>query len=269
MVECYSFEEFKTILCFRHHTLVQRLKMAGSRKINFSVCVSELVQTSSEMPTDVTFKIEEDMNKKDEVKAHRLVMGMASEPFRKMLFVTDTEDKESKEIKVSETTVAAFRAMVDAIYDTKTIGESLKEKTVHEMFDVLNLLKKYQIPELVLAARDCLANFPLTEEVVLEVAGEAMKYSNTFEEEAKLLLLHCAKFLQPKFKDVKSVFEFSEVKKEHGEILVELFALMNTITPEQCQNCKNAPCKDGQEVKEEEFSIGLKQWIPWSSTGEL
>ena len=80
-----------------------------------------------------------------------------------------------------------------------------------------------------------------------------------------MLLLHCAKFLLPKLKDVKSVFQFSEVKKEHGEILVELFALMNSITPEKCKNCNHAPCKDGEEVKEEEFYIGLK--VAWNKLG--
>ena len=236
----------------------RRFTMAESKGIDWSLRLAELIQASSEIPTDVTFRIEEDTNEENNVKAHRLVMAMASEPFRNMLFVTNTEDKEAKEISVKETTLAAFRAMVDAIYNTKTINESLKEKTVHEMFAVLYLVKKYRIPELVLSARDCLATFPLSQDVVLEVAGDAMKYLTTFDEEAKELLLRCAKFLKPKFKDVKTVFEFITVNKELGDIMIELFVLMNSIKPEQCDNCKQVPCKDGQGANEDEFYAGLK-----------
>ena len=228
--------------------------MAESKGIDWSLRLAEVIKASSDIPTNITFKIE-DIGKEKDVKAHKLVMGMASEAFGKMLYV---HDKEAKEIVVKETTVAAFTAMVDAIYNTKTIHESLKDKTVHEMFAVLNLVKKYQIPELVVTARDCLATFPLREEAVLEVAGDAIQYLDTFDEEAKELLLHCAKFLQPKFKDAKSVFVFVAANKKHGDTMVELFALMEGIKPEQCHNCSQVPCKDGQEVKEEEIRVGLK-----------
>ena len=182
----------------------RRFEMAESDGIDWKLRLVEVIKESSEIQTDTTFKIEKD-NKEEYVKAHRLVLGMASEVFRKMLFVTSTSDREAKEILVKETTVAAFRAMVDAIYNTKTIRKSLVDKTVPEMFAVLNLVKKYEIPELVLTTRDCLATFPLSEEVVLEVAGDAIKYINIFDEEAKELMLHCAKFLMPKLSDTGAV----------------------------------------------------------------
>ena len=226
--------------------------------IHWSLRLAQFLEASSEIPTDINFKIEDETKEEKNVKAHRMVMGMASPAFRKMLFVTRTDDKVAEEISVEETSEAAFRAMVEAIYNTKTIKESLKEKTVHEMFAVLNLVKKYQIPELVLPARDCLATFPLTEEVVLEVAGDAMKYLNTFDEEAKELLIHCAKFLKPKFVGENSVFKFTAANKERGDILLELFALMDNIKPEKCENCIQTQCKDGQEVTEGEFYVGLR-----------
>ena len=118
--------------------------MAESMGIDWNLRTAEVIKESSEMKTDITFKIEEDNNKEEDVKAHRLLLGMASSGvLRKMLFVTGTNDKEAKEISVKETTVAAFRGMVDAIYNTKTIPESHGNKTVREMFAVLNPVKKY------------------------------------------------------------------------------------------------------------------------------
>ena len=235
--------------------------MAEAKEIDWKLRMAEVIKDSSEMQTDITFKIEEGNNKEADVKAHRLVLGMASGVFRKMLFVTGTNDKEANEVSVKETTVAAFRGMVDAIYNTKTIHESLEDRTVHEMFAVVNLVKKYEIPELVLATRDCLATFPLNEEVVLEVAGDAIKYRDIFDEEAKELLLRCAKFLQPKFSDVQAVFKFGAANKEHADTIVELFALMV-----ECDNCSQNPCRDGQEVTEGEIRLGLKVVFSHSHT---
>ena len=156
-------------------TICKRFEMAELKGIDWSLRMTEALKASSKIPTDISFKIEGDENKEEVVKAHRFVLGLASEVFREMLFDTGTNDQEAQDIPVKETTVAAFRAMVEAIYNTKTIQESLEEKTVHEMFAVLNLVKKYKIPELVLSARDCLATFPLREGAVLEVAGDAIK----------------------------------------------------------------------------------------------
>ena len=231
--------------------------MAKSKGIDWSLRVAEAIKATSEFPTDITFKIEEDGNEY-EVEAHRLVLGLASEVFKNMLFVTRTDDQTAKEISVKETTVAAFRAMVDAIYNTKTIQESLKDKTVHEMFNVLNLVKKYKIPELVLTTRVCLATYPLSEEQVLAVAGDAIKYLNIFDEEAKELLLQCATFLEPKLSDAKSILKFSAANEAHRDIMGELFALMDSIKPGQCDNCSQVSCKDGQRVTEGELRLGLK-----------
>ena len=49
------------------------------------------------------------------------------------------------------------------------------------------------------------------------------------------------------------MFVFVAANKKHADAMVELFALM-----EQCDNCSQVPCKHGQEVKEEEFRVGLK-----------
>ena len=67
------------------------------------------------------------------MKAHRFVLGLASDVFKKMLLVTGTDDMEAKEIPVKETTVAAFKAMVDAIYSTKSMVDAIySTKSIQE-----------------------------------------------------------------------------------------------------------------------------------------
>ena len=57
-------------------------------------------------------------------------------------------------------------------------------------------MKKYKIPELLFATRDCLATVSLSEEDVPAVAGDPIKYLKTFDKEAKQLLLLCAMYLK-------------------------------------------------------------------------
>merc|ERR1719186_1793356 len=76
--------------------------------------------------------------------------------FRKMLSM----DMFPQEVIIEDTTAPAFRIFMDTIYGINSIQESLKEKSVHEIFAVLYLVKKYDIPELVQA--DVLSSFPLT-----------------------------------------------------------------------------------------------------------
>ena len=66
--------------------------------------------------------------------------------------------------------------MLDGIYNTVSIQESLKNKSVEEVFSVLNLVTRYKVPELENSVREYLAPFPLTKETVLDVTQDTMKY---------------------------------------------------------------------------------------------
>ena len=54
----------------------RRLEMAESRGIDWSLRMAEAIETSSEIPTNITFKIEGDDNKEEEVKAHKFVPSL-------------------------------------------------------------------------------------------------------------------------------------------------------------------------------------------------
>merc|ERR1719186_2296514 len=135
-------------------------------------------------------------------------------------------DNFAQEIIIEDTTAPAFRILIYAIYCVKTIQESLKGKTVDEIFAVLYLVTKYDIPELVQAVKDTLASFPLTVDTVLEVAGDAMDYSSTFQEEAQKLLLACAKFLKNKLTRSSDVFQLIAENGDRLEVIHKLAVLV-------------------------------------------
>merc|ERR1719186_792455 len=136
--------------------------------------------------------------------------------------------------------------MLDAVYNVKSFGDSLKGKSVHE---------RYQIHELVEAAKEHLANYPVTEDTVLEVAGDAMEYTNMFKVEVQQLLLTCAKLLKDKLKDANSLIRYAA--KNKGEVFYTLQDLMNDLIPTECPNCRKELCQNGEEIKDEEFRVGL------------
>jgi len=172
-------------------------------RINWSRRHASLLSESSSIPPDITFKFLEAGD--DSVSAHKMILALASPVFMKMLFVHNTLDKYATEIVLEHTTKPALQIMIDAIYDVVPMEKSLQGKSVDEVFAVLYLVHKYEIPEFELAVQNFLSTFPLTEDTVLDVAENAMDYLTTFEEEAIQLLLSCAQFLSAKLND----FEFS------------------------------------------------------------
>ena len=67
---------------------------------------------------------------------------------------------------------------------------------MEEAFAVLDVVTRYQIPELVNQVDDHLASLPLSETTVLEVVADAVRYLPTFEATAHSLVLHCVNFTE-------------------------------------------------------------------------
>jgi len=181
------------------------------------------------IPFDVTFHIVEN-GQLHEVKAHKMILAMVSDIFKTMFFATEVGNKTANAIKIEKTTAPAFQIMIDAVNSSKSIADSLRGKSVQEIFDVVNLVERYQIPELMSAVQEFLSEYTITEDTVLEVAEEAMEYTNMFEDEANILLHACAKFLKAKFKDLDSVYTFAEANKDQKEVFSTLLAMMKNVT---------------------------------------
>lgn len=213
-------------------------------EFNWAVRLPQSIENSFDMfiPPDITFQFEHD---EWEIEAHKWMMGLVSPVFNKMFFVADTKDKDAKKLLIKGTTFGAFNITKNAIYGIISMKNGLKGKSLLEVFSVLDLVTRYQISERRQIVRNHLASFPLTDDTVLEVATHAMVKTSTFEEEAKQLLILCAKFIKTKLKNTQAVFEYVADHEDDGEIVNKLLTLMKDIV---CENCRQKPCQNGGNV---------------------
>merc|ERR1719186_2208228 len=182
---------------------------------------------------------------------------MISPFFKTMFYSMVAGDKTTKVFKIEKTTASAFRIIKDAIYNNKSIGDSLQGKSVDEVFHVVELVERLQIKELMEVMKEYLANFPITDDSVLEVAGEAMEYNTLFEAQSEQLQITCAKFLMPKLKEVKDTMRYAKENKDRREVFASLLVLMDDIVPDVCPNCKKEICQDGLAVPVDELKEGI------------
>ena len=98
--------------------------------IDLNTKSAQFLSENSEIPSDITFKFTKDVEGHKRVTAHKLILAMVSQVFRNMFYVHNTKDRTASEISIEDRSKAAFQTMVEAIYNVKTMKESLKEKTV-------------------------------------------------------------------------------------------------------------------------------------------
>ena len=99
-----------------------------------------------------------------DVSGHKVILALLSTVFKRGFFGTAAGKKEV--IPVRETTLEGFKIMIDYIYN-KCIDWS--KFTVLELYYIVNLAEKYDIPGLMKDAKRQMGNFPLTMDEVLEV----------------------------------------------------------------------------------------------------
>jgi len=128
------------------------------------------------------------------------------------------------------------------------------------VFSVMYMANKYEIADLLSSMRKYVADFPITDENVVDVATCAMAYWNTFHDDCKEILTTCTNYLRPKFHNPSSAHQFLADNKERKEIvngLLELMDEMKGVASYNCMNCFQTPCRDGTGVQEREFWVGL------------
>merc|ERR1719481_750481 len=105
------------------------------------------------IPFDVTFKIFENDNttvgnyesdvEVKEVMAHKLILASYSPVFKRMFYGAMKETKDV--IPVEQCTAKAFSLLIDHFYQ---VDINCKEMTIEELFDLVNLAEKYDVPKL-------------------------------------------------------------------------------------------------------------------------
>lgn len=225
--------------------------------IDLSAKSGQFISANSDIPPDIIFKFAD----KTEIAAHKMILSMVSLVFRNMFYVHDTRDRLANEIVIEGTTKPPFQIMIDSVYNIKSMKKSLQEKSVDEIFAVLHLVTMYEIPELVLAVKEYLSTFPITEENVMEVADNAMEYLSTFEEAAQCLLLSCAKILKRKLTDTESFNQFVVENGDKMATVHKLAVLMKGLPPIPMSTpvcCSGYECMDGVDVCAENVKVGIR-----------
>ena len=176
--------------------------------------------------------------------AHKFLLALASPVFRTSF--CDSHFEEKKKIDMKETTLKAFTSMMSIIYKRPV---DLKNMSADEVFEVVNLAERYDLPKLKAKLKQELEAMSLAEESVVEVAKTAMKF-HLLEEASKATLDNCAQTLIRELDTKESVVNFSAGYYGTGDelIVMKLMSMMKNLQPPSCPNCQKSPCKSGTAV---------------------
>ena len=208
--------------------------------------LSDFLKEDSEIPTDIAFEIANETNTEiGTVKAHKLILAAHSVFFRKAFFGSGLNFKESSgTVIIKETTREAFSAMIDFIYEKNIYFGA---KTVEELFDILNIAKRYQVDDLTLAITNHFKNFPWSptnlNKLVMSVAyAEEFKQ---FPDETKALFTSAATFLNKKLTSMDDVLSFlCDKGSDNNDVAIKLLAEVKKLP---CDNCEGRPCRQDKD----------------------
>jgi len=215
----------------------------------------------SGIPCDVTFIVRnsDENNEKTsedgkEIMAHKLILASFSPVFKKMFYgaMKETRDK----IPVDETTVDAFNKLVDYFYQVDINCEDLP---VQELFDLVNLAERYDVPKLMDELICQMELVPITMKNIMELAAIATEFS-VHEATSSALLLACAKHFQKEVTSDQEKVKFmvDQYAKGNGMDALKLLSLVETLPPLKCANCHEKDCLVGKEVPVKNLVEGLK-----------
>eukprot|EP00092_Neocalanus_flemingeri_P043921 GFUD01048561.1.p1 GENE.GFUD01048561.1~~GFUD01048561.1.p1 ORF type:complete len:298 (-),score=78.68 GFUD01048561.1:240-1133(-) len=226
--------------------------------------LSFLQDPSYGVPSDVTFQIIKNGEEhKDEmlgeVTGHKVVLAAYSTVFRDQFFGPLRETKDV--IPVEQTTLEAFKKLVDYIYSKDIVWDGV---TVKEMYEVVDLAEKYRMPRLMEEMKTQIVKVPITVDSLMEVAHIATEFTAMFPDVSSALLLTCAKFLQKTLKTQDQQLQFAVSQSGGGQeaAALKLLVLVRDLPPLVCANCGKETCLDGQPlVGSAEFVGGRKMRV--------
>ena len=211
------------------------------------------------IPTDVTFlfkrKEDDGSTKIGEIRAHKHILALASDVFKKG-FYGGFEDNGS--IEIIDVTKEVFEVMINFIYDKET---TMNNYDLDMMCSIYYLADKYSITELeeeILIAIECKE---IAVENVIDVGILAIQQA-VHEKLAEALLEASVQRLSRMFKgDLNKVGEYlSEIDAEDSLDLIRYKSVLKIMARMKniCVNCKVAPCIKGFRLSRDSFVPGAK-----------
>jgi len=189
-----------------------------------------------------------------EINAHRLILALVSDVFKKGFYGGIADDGS---IEIKDASKESFEAMINYIYNKKN-------RLILYDLDILCSLyylgDKYNINTLVTESLEAIRWKPITTENVLDVGLLGDQYS-VYEELAETLYDKAARSLSYLFNgEVTKVGEyFTKLATEAPastscKSLVRILARVGK--PPVCDSCKAFPCMSGVEVTKDNFVPG-------------
>jgi len=229
--------------------------MANPGRIAFSL------DPASDLPTDVKFVFKNDDDGtctiKEEVKAHKLILAIASDVFKRQFFGSMQSENI---VNILDANKDVFQTMIDYVYNKKI---EFLDYGLDYLSHLYHLADKYDIEELRL---EIIASIPAHEITIQNVIDVAILAEENTHHQALSEALYdvAATFLRQKFDDkARNVYKFfseAEASERHGLVLMKVVGRINFLLNLECDNCKQVKesCLNGQPVKCDTGVVGAK-----------
>jgi len=203
---------------------------------------------ASDLPTDVKFVFKTEGGVEEEVRAHKLILAIASDVFKRQFFGSmQTENL----INILDSNKDVFQTMIDYVYNKKI---EFLDYGLDFLSHLYHLADKYDIEEL---RREIIASIPGHEITIQNVIYVAiLAEENTHHQPLSGALYDvAATFLKQKFdakaKNVYDLFSEAVASERHGLALMRVMGRIKFLPKPECDNCKQVKelCLNGQSVK--------------------
>jgi len=219
--------------------------------------MTDVGSAASGIPTDVKFIFkdeEEGMTTVKEINAHRFILALASDVFKRGFYGSMTDNGS---IEIKDVSKESFEAMIDYIYNKKNYLEIYDLDTLCSLY---YLGDKYNINKLIRESLEAIRWKDISTKNVLNVGLLADRYS-VYEELAETLYETAARGLSSIFNgEVTKVGEFFTNLATEAPASTSCKSLVRIMArvgkPPVCDNCKAYPCKMGLLVTKDNFVPG-------------
>ena len=216
----------------------------GSNGLSWGL-VAQLRDTNFGIPADVTFHfgddddfemIEDDIVD-DDVKAHRMILALASDKFKDMLY---TPHDDNNDVKIENISKSVFSAMISFIYGTTA---DLQALNICELMELRDVSKDYKVAGLAQATQDTIERFSVTEDNLFETVKDILE----IEADSDEMIQHCARFIKSNLKD-NEIDEFIESLDQNKTMSENISRAIGNLIPPLCDNCLATPCLNNTTI---------------------
>merc|ERR1712212_589641 len=209
----------------------------GSTGLSWDL-VAQLRDGDFGIPCDVTFHFGDDEDFEmidadvvnEDVKAHRMILSLASDKFKKMFYTMPTQN----EVKIENISRSVFSAMISFIYG---IPADLQTLDFAALLELLKVGEDYKVAGLIEATQDTIESFSVDEDILFETVKDLLDIETDSDE----MIINCAGLIKSNLKDVE-IEEFIESLNQNEIMSEKIMKAITHLKHSPCNNCLATPC---------------------------